>query len=261
MAAHPPKSYIKTNRVFNKFKRYSWLVVPVIAFGGLFYPKLGLLLIPIMLTLIILGFLKGKYWCGNLCPHGSLFDFLILRFSFNKKIPRLFTSGIFKTLFFLWYMNMFTSRLIQAWQSWGTLDFWDKLGFVFTFNYLIPTTVGTFLALFINPRTWCSFCPMGTMEQLAYKLGKLLRLNKHTDQKVTIAAKEKCRQCGKCAKVCPMQLKPYLAWDDNNQFSNENCIRCSTCIVNCPAQILSLSAHPPVTAKTESEAREKSHTL
>lgn len=236
-----PTFYIKTNRVFNKFKRISWTLVPLIAFGGLFYPRLGLLLIPIMLSLVTLGFFKGKYWCGNLCPHGSLFDSIILQFSPNSNIPKLFKSKTLKVLFFIWYMSMFTSRLIKVSALWGTMTFIDKLGFVFAVNYLIPTTVGTILALFVNPRSWCSFCPMGTMEQLAYKLGKIAGLNGKTDQKVSVAAIEQCHKCGKCSRVCPMQLKPYLNFSGNNQFENENCIRCSTCVANCPAGILSLA--------------------
>ncbi|WP_227763159.1 4Fe-4S binding protein [Zhaonella formicivorans] len=236
-----PTFYIKTNRVFNKFKRISWTLVPLIAFGGLFYPRLGLLLIPIMLSLVTLGFFKGKYWCGNLCPHGSLFDSIILQFSPNSSIPKLFKSKTLKVLFFIWYMSMFTSRLIKVSALWGTMTFIDKLGFVFAVNYLIPTTVGTILALFVNPRSWCSFCPMGTMEQLAYKLGKIAGLNGKTDQKVSVAAIEQCHKCGKCSRVCPMQLKPYLNFSGNNQFENENCIRCSTCVANCPAGILSLA--------------------
>lgn len=240
MSTSSPIFYIKTNRVFNKIKKFSWVLVPLIAFGGLFYPRLGLLLIPIMLTIITLGFFKGKYWCGNLCPHGSLFDSIIMHFSFNKKIPNLVASRTLKVLFFIWYMSMFVNRIIKVSALWGTMAFVDKLGFVFAVNYLIPTTVGTILALFVSPRAWCSFCPMGTMEQLAYKLGKFTKLNSKTDQKVSIAAKEQCHKCGKCSRVCPMQLKPYLDFSANSQFENENCIRCSTCIANCPAGILSL---------------------
>ncbi|WP_205665682.1 4Fe-4S binding protein [Anoxybacter fermentans] len=54
-------------------------------------------------------------------------------------------------------------------------------------NYLVVTIVGTPLAILINPRTWCSFCPTGTMQILMYKLGKLLGINKKIDQKVSIA--------------------------------------------------------------------------
>ncbi|WP_418654997.1 4Fe-4S dicluster domain-containing protein [Anoxybacter fermentans] len=50
-----------------------------------------------------------------------------------------------------------------------------------------------------------------------------------------------CHICGKCSRVCPMQLTPYLEFSDKNQFDNETCIRCSTCVKNYPTGILSLN--------------------
>ncbi|HYE67547.1 MAG TPA: FAD-binding oxidoreductase, partial [Anaerovoracaceae bacterium] len=88
---------------------------------------------------------------------------------------------------------------------------------------------------------WCNFCPMGIMQRLSYKLGKLLRANKRTDLKITVASKDMCHTCGKCSRVCPMQLTPYLEFTGKNQFDNGKCLRCSTCVVNCPAGILSLN--------------------
>lgn len=247
-----PNFYIKTNRVFNTFKKFSWVLIPLIAFGGLYYPLFGLLLAPIMITLITLGFFKGKYWCGNLCPHGSLFDSFVIHLSLNKTIPGLFRSNVLKGGFFVFYMTMFTLRVIKVSQLWGSMVFLDRLGFIFAMNYLIPTTVGTVLALFVSTRAWCSFCPMGTMEQLAYKLGKITGLNKYTDEKVTVTAAQLCHKCGKCSRVCPMQLKPYKNFSDSNQFDDENCIRCTTCIENCPAGILSMAK-----AHEAEEIREK----
>jgi len=242
--------FIKTNRIFTSFKKYSWILVPTIAFGGLFFPKLGLLLIPIMIALLTLGFFKGKYWCGNLCPHGSLFDSLVLQLSPNKKIGAFFRLTPLKLAFFAFYMTMFAMRLVKVSSFWGSMMYLDKLGFVFAVNYLVPTTIGIVLALFNNPRSWCSFCPMGTMEQLAYKLGKLTGWNKSTDRKVSVAAAELCHKCAKCARVCPMQLLPYQEFSAANQFSNENCIRCGTCVANCPAGILTMA--------NEKESRELS---
>lgn len=236
MASH----YIKTNRVFTPVRKYAWLFVPIVAVGGLWYPKLGLLIIPLMLTLMVMGFLRGKYWCGNICPHGSLFDYVILPISMNKKIPSFMKSKITMAIFFTWFMYMITSRTIKAFEVFGTASFWDRLGYVFIFNYLIVTIVGTILAVFVNSRSWCSFCPMGTMELLLYKLGKVLGLNKKTDLKITASNPDKCIACGKCSKVCPVQLEPYKNFSDNNQFQNTACIKCSTCVVNCPVKVLSL---------------------
>ncbi|MEW6243526.1 MAG: 4Fe-4S binding protein [Bacillota bacterium] len=230
--------YLKANRIFNNWRKFAWIFVPVIAFGGLLYPRLGLLVGLIMLTIMFLGLFRGKYWCGNLCPHGSLFDYLALPVSLNRKIPAFFKSPVTKWLFFIFYMFMFAQRLSNVMPFWGSALFPDRLGYLFTRQYLLmPTVVGLSLSI-ISPRTWCSFCPMGTFGQLMYKLGKLLRINGNTDQKVTIEAKEKCHRCATCARVCPMQLEPYRNFNEQNQFADENCIRCSTCVEHCPANLL-----------------------
>jgi NAD(P)H-flavin reductase/ferredoxin len=233
--------YIKTNRIFTPVRKYSWLFVFLVAFGGLWFPKLGLLMIPLMLALAVMGFIRGKYWCGNLCPHGSLFDSLIMRFSPNRKIPRALKTRVAAALMFTWFMYMLVSRLIKVFDIWGTTPFIDKLGYIFVVNYLMVTVLGTVLAFAVSPRAWCSFCPMSTMQILMYKLAKLLRANAKTDVKVTTAGMEMCHSCGKCSRVCPMQLTPYLEFNGRNQFDNEACIKCSTCVNNCPAAILSLS--------------------
>lgn len=233
--------YIKTNRIFTPLRNWAWLFLLVVAFGGLWIPKLGLLMIPVMIALPAMGFAKGKYWCGNICPHGSLFDRFIQPISANRKIPAWAKSKITMAIGLTWFMYMLSNRLIKVFAIFGTAPFVDKLGFIFVMNYLVVTILGTTLALLINPRTWCNFCPMGTFQILFYKLGKLLGANKKTDEKITVNRAEVCHTCGKCARVCPMQITPYLEFSEKNQVNNESCIRCSTCVENCPAGILSLS--------------------
>jgi polyferredoxin len=233
--------YLKTNRVFNPVKKYAWLFIAVVAFGGLWLPKLGLLMIPVMFTLFVLGLLKGKYWCGNLCPHGSLFDFLILPLSSNRKTPGFFKSKVLQGIAFLWFMFMLGSRLFKVFSLWGTVSFLDKLGYIFVMNYLVVTLVGTALALLFTPRTWCSFCPMGTFQGLAYRLGSLLGVNRKTAKKIVITAADQCISCGKCAQVCPMQLSPYLEFTEEGRLENRACISCSTCVEECPLKILDLA--------------------
>ncbi|MEL7657781.1 MAG: 4Fe-4S binding protein [Bacillota bacterium] len=232
--------YIKTNRIFHPVRKYSWMITIIIAIGGLWFPKLGLAVLFIMSSLLTTAFFKGRYWCGNICPHGSLFDLIIQPISRNKRIPNLLKTKPFITLFFLFFVVNLTRRVIKVTAAWGTYQFLDKLGLIFVMTYLVVMVVGGFLALAANPRTWCQFCPMGTLQRGTHLLVKTTGVAKITEKKLTISSKEKCHKCGKCARVCPFQLMPYLEFSENNQFSNRNCIKCSTCVANCPAGILSL---------------------
>ncbi|KAB3524826.1 4Fe-4S binding protein [Alkaliphilus serpentinus] len=232
--------YIKTNRVFTPIRKYGWFFTVLVAIGGLWEPKLGLLVLFIMAGLTITAFFTGRYWCGNFCPHGSLFDVLLTPLSTNRKIPKILKSKIMIIGFFGFFMWNFSRKVFKVLGIWGSLQFWDRLGFVFVTTYLMVLITGGLLAIFVNSRTWCQFCPMGTIQKLSYGLGKVLGVVKKTDKKVTILDKELCHLCGKCSRVCPFQLTPYLEFSDHNQFDNINCIRCATCVENCPAGILSI---------------------
>lgn len=232
---------LKTNRAFTWLRRYAWIFTLTVAFGGLWEPKLGLLVIAVIIGLLFVSFRKGRYWCGSFCAHGSLFDVLLLPISRNQDIPALFRSKATGLLFFSWFSYSLVRKLIRAFAAIGTASFLDKLGLVFVTSYLMVTIVGGLLGIVVSPRTWCQFCPMGLMQRLSYRLGKALGMTKNTDRKITIASKDACLSCGKCARVCPMQLEPYLDFSTGNQFEHEDCIRCNTCVYHCPIKILSLA--------------------
>ncbi|HHV95058.1 MAG TPA: 4Fe-4S binding protein [Clostridiaceae bacterium] len=233
-------NFIKANRIFSPIREYAWLFTVLVAIGGQWVPKLGLLVLFVMISLMVTAFFNGRYWCGNICPHGSLFDKLLLPISRNMKIPSFLKSKVFIIAFFIFFMFNLIRRIVNAASWWGTLDFLDKVGYIFSNTYLIVLIVGGILGVVITPRTWCQFCPMGTFQKISYKLGVLTGVTKKTEKKITIEDKEKCRKCGRCSKVCPFQLNPHMEFSDNNQFDNIDCIKCATCVKNCPIGILSL---------------------
>lgn len=236
-------SNIKANRTFTIWRKYGWLLTIIIAFGGLYEHKLGLI-VPffVMLGLMITSLFNGRFWCGNVCPHGSLYDSVLLRFSKNEDIPKsLRNKGVIIAIFILFAIVLGT-RVYKVFSNFSGLDLLDKFGFIFVTTYLVVLLVSTPLALFIAPRTWCQFCPMGTIQKLFGKLGQNIGISKNTNKKLTILDKDKCIKCKKCAKVCPMQLQPYLEFNEQNQFDNENCIKCNTCVNNCPKKILTIKS-------------------
>lgn len=232
--------FIKTERRFTNIRKYGWLLTILIGFGGLFEPKLGLLVIPIMISLIAMSFFRGRYWCGNFCPHGSLFDSLFIPFGRNTKIYGFMKSKYTITAFLIFFAFNLTRKIVGAAQFWGESEFLDKLGFVFVTTYIMVILVGGTLSIINSGRTWCQICPMGFMEKLSYKAGQLLKVNQKTDVKVTISDKNACLNCGKCSKVCPMQLTPHKEFNEKNQFDHIDCIKCNTCVVSCPVNILSI---------------------
>ncbi|MCG8485182.1 MAG: FAD-binding oxidoreductase [Clostridia bacterium] len=232
---------IKTDRTFTIIRKYGFIFTLSVAIIGLWQPLIGLLVIPVMIGLTLYSFFKGRYWCGNICAHGSLYDSVLIKFSRNTKIPKFFRSKTLTILFFTFFMLMLTRRFIKVIGLYGSAMFFERLGFIFVMSYIMVTIVGGTLGLLFAPRTWCNFCPMGTVQKLSYSLGKKLGVTKTTDEKVTVSHKSMCHQCGKCARVCPMQLAPFKEFSDHNQFDHEACIRCLTCVENCPAEILTLN--------------------
>lgn len=231
---------IKTNRIFTKVREYAWILTVLVAIGGIWYPKLGLLVIPIMLSLTIMSIFRGRYWCGNFCAHGSLFDKFLLPISKNGIIFKVLKSKVTIIAVFLFFGFNMNKKFIQVFSYKGTAAFWDKLGLVFVTSYLMVLIVGGTLSIINTPRAWCQVCPMGFMQTIGYKIGKITGLSKKTDVKVEISNKDSCLACGLCSRVCPMQLTPHKEFDENNQFNNEICIKCSTCINKCPKGLLSL---------------------
>ena len=101
----------------------------------------------------------------------------------------------------------------------------DKVGMVFVTMCILTTSVSILFGVAIAPRAWCSFCPMGTMQRAVGGSRYQLKVNRNL-----------CIDCGKCQKICPVDIRPDRNW------SNPDCLRCLDC-TRCPSIKLTTVFH------------------
>lgn len=206
----------------NKIQQYMFWLLLVFLGVGVFYPAIGVIALICMLAPVLVSFYKGRFWCGNFCPRGSFYDHVLSKVSPQKPIPSIFRSNALRIFMVLFIMIVFT---VQMYAAWGDLT---AMGAVLVRLILITTIVGIVLGLFYHQRTWCSFCPMGTLASWISTIKKPMKLS----------VSDSCVGCKLCEKACPMQLKPYTAKGKLEGFNNSDCLKCGRCVAVCPKKAL-----------------------
>ncbi|MCR1954753.1 4Fe-4S binding protein [Clostridioides mangenotii] len=202
----------------NLYKKYGYLIFLFFVILSLFDMRFATVAIICMFAPVILAITgRGRYWCGNYCPRGNFYDNVISKISPNKKVPKFLKSTGFRVFMIFFIITNFS---IGLYKNWGNLY---GIGFVFYKIIVITTIVGIVLGLFSNSRTWCNFCPMGT---LSYFVAKV------KGRKVDLAVDSNCVGCGICNKACPMGITPKEY--KNDLIENPDCIFCEKCAYKCP---------------------------
>ena len=166
---------------------------PVLGFFNILFTWLGLLCFFIPLVIAFAGGDKG--YCNRFCGRGQLFSLLGGRFGLSRRadIPRWMKSKAFRYGFLGFFLLMFfqmlwstylvfagaqelrqavtllwTFRLPWHWAYYGTLFSPGVAQFAFGFYsvMLTSTVLGLVTMVLFKPRSWCVYCPMGTMTQL-----------------------------------------------------------------------------------------------
>ena len=207
-----------------KPRTYKYLlgVLPfVIIIAGQMYPLLGLVMFGCMALALGISFFKGRYFCGNLCPRGALYETYLRKLSRNKAVPDIFNTTWFRVLWVLFLMGMMTFRIYQ---SGGDLT---MLGSAMVQMIMMTMLIAILLGLYYDSRIWCRFCPMGTMTNWIGGGRDPLAIDAHT-----------CIDCTKCLRVCPMDIKAY-GYKQAGEVAHRDCIKCEACVISCPKKSLS----------------------
>lgn len=181
------------------FKDYMWILsVTYLALGffNILFAWLGLLCFSIPLILSLTGY--GKTYCNTYCGRGQMLDLIgnKLNLSKNRDIPKFLRSKWFRYGFLTFFMTMFVVMLFNtylvfngtkelkevvkliwtfkvpwAWTNTSIVAPWvSQFAFGFYSMMLTSTILGIITMLLFKPKSWCVYCPMGTMTQLISKV-------------------------------------------------------------------------------------------
>lgn len=203
------------------WKKCSFLILFLFLIISIFNPIWAIAASLCMVSPLIISLFRGRFWCGNLCPRGSFFDNILCKVSNHKQVPWLIKSRFFRYPLVVLMLTVFFKGIIH---SNGNLE---KVGLVFYRLIAVTTLIGITLSFIFNERSWCNFCPMGTLSGLICELN-----NKRT----TLKVHSSCISCKACAKKCPMGVKPYSF--KGGKLADPDCIQCGRCIKICPKQTI-----------------------
>lgn len=186
---------MKKQKHWNDYLYYWAIIYFSLAFFNIVFAWLGMIDFCVPLYYAIR---KGnKNFCNKYCARSQFYRFLGEKFP-NKKqrpTPKWMYSKWFRYGFLTFFMTMFSNMIYQTYLVFHNVKdlkhfikvFWTfkvpfgfayhgGTPFVVKFSYglyslmLTSLLIGLITYIIYKPRTWCSFCPMGTMTQGICKL-------------------------------------------------------------------------------------------
>ena len=182
-----------------KWYDYLWIfstVYLILGFFNILFAWLGMIC---FITPLAISIIRGnKAYCNKYCGRGQLFSLLGGRFglSRNKDMPKWMRSPYFRYGFLAFFLTMFgimifntylvfagaelkqvvtllwTFKLPWHWAYHGTIiaPWVAQFAFGFYSVMLTSTLLGLITMILFKPRSWCVYCPMGTMTQMICKI-------------------------------------------------------------------------------------------
>ena len=163
--------------------------------------------------------LFGRGWCGYACWTAMVLDFLPFK---TPAGPRR-KIGWIRYVTFVVSLAFVVALFLTHVGNLERIMFW-----AFVVGNILYYAVGIILAFaFRDNRAFCKYiCPITVfLKPMSYFAFMRIKCNK-----------DKCINCGKCKRVCPMDVD--VTDNSRKRKNGTECILCMECVKNCPKKAL-----------------------
>ena len=203
---------------------------------------------------VVLIMLLSKFWCGWICPFGTVQDWLTFvrkrlglreaQFSWLTRdrlkpvkyillaylliVPLLIAHAGLHSDFSLPFCQICPAKPLMPLFVGETrhlaLDLSNRVTLVLSI-LSVTVAAGMLVGMFFKERFFCLFCPMLVLIHIFRKIS-LVRFEKKVDG---------CLGCGNCQRLCPMEIRAVHEEKTKKEVMSEDCLLCLTCTQSCPA--------------------------
>ncbi len=238
-ASYPPSRYLREN--------FFLRVDPLGALSAFMRASALLPLWPAM-ALLLLTFLSGRFFCGWICPLGTVLEMIPSPLRLKKRRmegirPRGVDGAVLlpgarrprvKYLLLLALLVLLPFGVNLLWLFDPLVIAHRSAVQVFTGSLPLLFLGLLVLALAAGPRFWCQeVCPLGALLSAAGWAGRGLREDKALLSLVKDEAA--CVHCGRCALACPFWITEVADTGRSGRLLAFDCALCGECLEACPA--------------------------
>ncbi len=197
----------------------------------------------ILLTIVILTILFGRFYCSILCPFGILQEFIALimrrKNGFHKNLPLKYFLAVI-SFGMLIGGSALAIRYLDPYTIFGSAFSCSAFGLI--------VLAALIILVFFKNRYFCTnICPVGALLGVISKIS----LNK------IYIDKDSCLSCSLCAKECPSGCIDHK----EKEVDNVTCIKCMKCLGTCKRNAIKYGIKPKKELKFNPKRRDFIWTL